>query len=119
MTFAYLRDGTPILLRPIERGDADMLLDAWNRASPESRRRRMHGPGALTRRALANLVDVDHVDHEAIVAINPGDYAIVGIARYIRDPRHRDEAELAVWLSLRITVWLPLADVGFTHASSE
>lgn len=94
--FAYLRDGTPILLRPIDQGDAGLLRDAWNRTSPESQRRRMHGPAALSSRTLADLVDVDHDDHEAVVAIDPDEYAIVGVARYIRDPRRSDEAELAV-----------------------
>jgi L-amino acid N-acyltransferase YncA len=39
---------------------------------------------------------VDHVDHEAIVAIAASDGRGVGVARYIRDDRDPQRAEVAI-----------------------
>ena len=91
-----LRDGGIILARPISPEDKQLLAQAFDRLSPESRYRRFFAPlERLTERDLAYLTEVDHRDHEAIVAIDPADGSIVGVARYVRsdDPT---EAEVAV-----------------------
>lgn len=96
MSFVWLPDGTPLLLRPIRTDDTARLETAWQRSSRESQRRRMHGTtGPLSRQALTDLTRIDHHFHEAIVAIDLADDAIVGIMRYIRIPGRRAEAELA------------------------
>lgn len=94
-----LRDGTPVLLRQIRVEDRDRLAEGLRRLSPASRYLRFHAAvGALSERQLRYLTDVDHVDHEALVALDldapevPG----VGVARYIRDPYERHVAEAAV-----------------------
>jgi RimJ/RimL family protein N-acetyltransferase len=83
-------------IRPIRATDAACLTDAWARTSPESRHRRMNGTLASLRPAeLRYLTDVDHHDHEAMVAIDTDTGRLVGVMRYIRTPGHLDEAELA------------------------
>ena len=96
MSFVWLTDGTPLLLRPIRADDTARLETAWQRSSRESQRQRMHGTiGPLSHQALTDLTRIDHHSHEAIVAIDLADDAIVGIIRYIRFPGRRADAELA------------------------
>jgi len=83
-------------IRPIRAADAACLTDAWARTTPESRRRRMNGTLASLRPAeLRYLTDVDHHNHEAMVAIDTNTGRLVGVMRYIRTPGHPDKAELA------------------------
>lgn len=96
---ASLRDGTSVLLRQIRPEDRDRLAEGLRRLSPESRYLRFHTDvEELTDRQLDYLSRVDHVDHEAIIALDldrpevPG----IGVARYIRDARERHVAEAAV-----------------------
>ncbi len=39
---------------------------------------------------------MDHHDHEALVAVMPGSGQLVGVARFIRNPREPDQAEVAI-----------------------
>ena len=94
-----LRDGTPVLLRQIRAEDRDRLAEGLRRLSAPSRYLRFHADlEELTDRQLEYLTEVDHIDHEAIVALDldapevPG----VGVARYIRDPHQRHIAEAAI-----------------------
>ena len=96
---ATLRDGTSVLLRQIRAEDRDRLAQGLRRLSPASRYLRFHTDlEELTDRQLDYLSQVDHVDHEAIIALDldrpevPG----IGVARYIRDTRERHVAEAAV-----------------------
>jgi GNAT superfamily N-acetyltransferase len=91
-----LRDGLTVLLRPVRSEDKRLIAEAFERLSPETRYRRFFAPlERLSSRDLAYLTEVDHHDHEALVAVNPENGGIVGAARYIRsdDPT---EAEVAV-----------------------
>ena len=45
---------------------------------------------------MLSVTDVDHRDHEALVALAPGSGQLVGVARFIRNPREPDQAEVAV-----------------------
>ena len=91
-----LRDARRILVRPIRAGDRDELLRSFERLSPEARYRRfLHPVAHLTDEDLTYLTDVDHHDHEALVALDPDGGAGVGVARFVRadDPA---VAEVAV-----------------------
>jgi GNAT superfamily N-acetyltransferase len=94
-----LRDGTPVLIRPIVAEDKDRLLDGFARLSPLSRYRRFMSPiDELTPDMLRHFTEVDYVDHFAYVAIlaeEPGRPGI-GVARYIRLPEDPTVAEAAV-----------------------
>jgi RimJ/RimL family protein N-acetyltransferase len=94
-----LRDGSRVLLRQIRPQDRQRLVEGLRRLSPASRYLRFHSAvDHLSEAQLDYLSQVDHVDHEAIVAIDldrpdrPG----VGVARYIRDVVEHDVAEAAI-----------------------
>jgi len=96
LTHVVVADGLELLLRPVRPDDKRLLAQAFERLSPETRYRRFFAPlEKLSDQDLRYLTEVDHHDHEAIVAVNPENGAIVGVARYVRsvDPT---EAEVAV-----------------------
>jgi GNAT superfamily N-acetyltransferase len=91
-----LRDGAEVLVRPIEPGDREALAAGFERLSAESRYRRFLGPvDRLGPSTLRYLTEVDHHDHEALVAFEPGG-DLVGVARYVREADADDKAEAAV-----------------------
>lgn len=91
-----LRDGSSVRIRQGCPEDRDLLVRGFERLSPESRYRRFLMPMvALSEEQIRQLTDVDHHDHEAIVALDEHGEGI-GVARYVRDPDRPDVAELAV-----------------------
>lgn len=92
----HTRGGARLTIRPIEAGDKGRLRNAFEHLGAESRYRRFLRPiKELTRSELAYLTEVDHRDHEALVATTP-DGEIVGVARYIRERERDGFAEVAV-----------------------
>ena len=82
---AALRDGTRVEIRAIRPEDRSGLAEGFERLSPESRYRRFFtGASKLGERELDYLVNVDHHDHEALLAIDPASRDGVGVARYVR-----------------------------------
>jgi len=76
------RGGRPGLAR-LEPTDGPELRRFFFRLSPETLYRRFHSP--ITRPEQAHpkfLLDIDHRDREAVVAVVDGE--IVGVARYVR-----------------------------------
>jgi RimJ/RimL family protein N-acetyltransferase len=87
----------PLEIRPIEPGDKAILTAVFEQSSDESRYRRFLGPrGNLSRTELHYLTEVDHHDHEALMALDPVTGNGVGVARYVRDRERPDSAEIAV-----------------------
>ncbi len=94
-----LRDGRDILLRSIRPSDRERMIAGLRRLSPASRYLRFHAPiDQLSDAQLEYLTDVDHHDHEAIVALDLTDLEVpgVGVARYIREPYEPTVAEAAI-----------------------
>lgn len=92
-----LRDGSAVVLRPIRADDKDGLREGFERLSPESRYRRfLSARGQFTDAELRFLTEVDHHDHEALVAVEPGAGRGVGIARYVRSAGAERSAEAAI-----------------------
>ena len=92
-----LRSGHTVLIRPIRSDDAPALAAAVEQLSEQSRYRRFHSAmPRLDAPMLTYLTDIDHYDHEALVALEPRSGDIVGVARFIRDTATPDTAELAV-----------------------
>jgi GNAT superfamily N-acetyltransferase len=90
-----LRDGSRIVVRPIEPEDRDELAAAFERLSPETRYRRFFSVlKELRPRELDRLTRVDHRDHEALIALDEATGDGVGVARYVRTAP--GEAEPAV-----------------------
>jgi len=82
-----LRDGSTVVIRPIEPDDRDLLRAGFEQLSDHSRYLRFQAPLAnLSEHQLSYLTEVDHHDHEALVAVAPnGDGGeIVGVARFVR-----------------------------------
>src|SRR5689334_25418158 len=80
-----LRDGSKVLIRQVRGTDAPLLADGFARLSPRSRQMRfLTRKKELSGAELRYFTDVDHHDHEALVALNHADGRGVGIARYIR-----------------------------------
>ena len=92
-----LRDGSQVRIRQIRRSDGELLLRGFQRLSPESRYRRFLTPmPRLPGTTVRRLTDVDHQDHEAMIALDEQGTEGLGVARYVRDPGRRDAAEVAV-----------------------
>ena len=86
-----------VALRPLEYGDRAPLLEIFAGLSDRSRWQRFLTPKTrLTETDLRQLTAVDDHDHVALLAVTATDDCPVGIARFIRDPRHPDSADVAV-----------------------
>jgi RimJ/RimL family protein N-acetyltransferase len=84
-------------IRPIKPADKAALASAIEQSSPEAIYRRFLNPhGRLTAAELRYFTEVDHRDHEALLAVDPDSGRSVGVARYVRDRERRDSAEIAV-----------------------
>jgi RimJ/RimL family protein N-acetyltransferase len=91
------RDGRTIAIRPLEPGDKPLLVEGLRRMSEESRYRRFLAPKpSFTSAELAYLTEIDHRDHEALIAIDPERGDPVGVARYVRDSQQPQVAEAAL-----------------------
>jgi RimJ/RimL family protein N-acetyltransferase len=94
-----LRDGAPVVVRPILPEDKERLIEGFARLSEASRYRRFGTPvRRLTDEQLRYLTEIDYDDHMAWVAIDPlgeGEPGL-GVARYVRLPGEPEVAEAAV-----------------------
>jgi RimJ/RimL family protein N-acetyltransferase len=91
-----LADGAAVHVRPIEAGDKELLQAGLAGLGEESRYRRfLHPVKDLTPQELAYFTEIDHENHEALVAVGAHGDEPVGVARYVRldDPQ---AAEVAV-----------------------
>jgi GNAT superfamily N-acetyltransferase len=97
VTEVELRDGSRVEIRPLGPDDKAGLSAGFERLSELSRYRRFLSPTSrLSSRQLAYLTEVDHHDHEALVAIEPSGRHGLAIARYVRSGENPREAEAAV-----------------------
>jgi GNAT superfamily N-acetyltransferase len=93
-----LRDGTPVVVRPVRPEDREIIKDGIARLSPESRYFRFMTPvSSLSEAQLDYLTKLDFVDHVAWLAVradspNEG----LGVARYVRTKPDPSIAEAAV-----------------------
>jgi len=95
-----LSDGQRVYLRLARPSDKEMVLDGFERLSPDSRYARFMAPKSkLTDAELRYLTEVDGIDHFAIGAIRRHLVSKdegVGIARFVRLHDQPDTAEPAV-----------------------
>jgi GNAT superfamily N-acetyltransferase len=91
-----LRDGSHVRVRQGHRSDRALLLRGFEQLGEESRYRRfLAAIPVLPERMVRYLTEVDHTNHEAIVALDEAG-AGIGVARFIRSPLRPDTAEVAV-----------------------
>jgi RimJ/RimL family protein N-acetyltransferase len=92
-----LRDGTRALIRQIGPSDRKRLNEGFESASADSIFMRFLAPQPrLSSSQLDYLTAIDHVHHEALIAVDPETGQSFGTARYIRDDDRPDTAEFAV-----------------------
>jgi len=92
-----LRDGTEALIRPLRPGDRAVLAAGFERLGEQSRYRRFMGSKPrLSSSELTYLTDVDHHDHEGLVAFDPETREPLGVARFVRLAGEPSVAEPAV-----------------------
>jgi RimJ/RimL family protein N-acetyltransferase len=90
-----LATGTRLTIRPLEPADRDRVRRMFALLSPQSRHQRFLAPKPdVTARELAILTSIDHVDHEALTAVDERG-SLVAIVRYVRFPDRPGDAELA------------------------
>jgi GNAT superfamily N-acetyltransferase len=90
-----LRDGARILLRPIRPDDKPALQRGFELLSRDSVYQRFLSPiNELRPMDLVYLTEVDHHDHEALIAHSDSRQPL-GVARYVRGDDRR-KAEVAV-----------------------
>jgi RimJ/RimL family protein N-acetyltransferase len=92
-----LRSGDVVQIRQIRPDDAAALVRAYANLGGQSRYRRFFTVmPELPEATLKAAVDVDHVNHEALVAEPLPSAEIVGECRFIRLPDQPDTAEVGV-----------------------
>jgi GNAT superfamily N-acetyltransferase len=92
-----LPDGSRVRIRPWRPSDRQLLVSGFYRLSPiSSYRRFLSASPVLTTKMEHDLTDIDHGDHEAIVALDERGSQGVGIARYVRSVERRNVAEVAL-----------------------
>jgi phosphoglycerate kinase len=90
-------DAAAIEIRPIRADDKQALREGCDRLSEHSRYRRFLSPHrSLTPDELSYFTELDHHDHEALVAIDAATGHGIGVARYVRSRVDPTVAELAV-----------------------
>ena len=92
-----LRSGDVVRIRQVRPGDVPALARAYARLSEESRYRRFFtARPELSDSILHGAAEVDHENHEALVALPLLSGEIVGECRFVRLPDRQDTADLAV-----------------------
>lgn len=94
-----LRDGTPVIVRPLLEEDRPMVAEAYRRLTPEARYQRfwtrtgeMIGDAMLDR-----LVRQDPEKHMTWAALDPArEFPGMGGASWWRNENHSDEAEISL-----------------------
>jgi RimJ/RimL family protein N-acetyltransferase len=93
-----LHSGDTVLVRTLLPDDEAGLGAMFEKLSNTSRYQRfLTGKPTVSPRALRHLAEVDHRDHEALVAVTADDgHEVVGEARWIRDEDDDALAEMAI-----------------------
>ena len=92
-----LRSGDVVRIRQVRPDDAPALVRAYAKLGEQSRYRRFFTVmPEVPEATLETAVEVDHVNHEALVAVPLLSTEIVGECRFIRLPDQPDTAEVGV-----------------------
>lgn len=92
-----LRDGSVVLIRPVQSADAPLLAGGFARLRATSRQMRFLSPKQeLSPAELRYFSGIDHHDHEALGAVDHAHGRGVGVARYIRCADDPQAADIAV-----------------------
>jgi GNAT superfamily N-acetyltransferase len=88
-----LSPGLEVIIRPIRPEDRHLMTAAFTQLSPETRYQRFFAPvERLSESDLTYLTEIDHHEHEALVAIDTEDGGLVAVGRYVCiKPRDGDD----------------------------
>jgi hypothetical protein len=90
-----LRSGEVVQVRQVQPGDAPALVRAYANLGEQSRYRRFFTVmPELPEATLKAAVEVDHTDHEALVAVPLRSPEIVGECRFVRLADQPDTADV-------------------------
>jgi RimJ/RimL family protein N-acetyltransferase len=96
-TVVELADGSSVLVAPLHVDDRGRFLSGLQQASAESLYKRFMTPvERFSESQLRYLLEIDHRDHEALLAVDEDGGEAVGVARFVRLPDHAEVAEAAV-----------------------
>ena len=97
-----LPDGREVLVRAVRAEDKPLFARGWEHFGQESRYRRFMGvKQKLSTSELSFFTEIDHIDHEAIGALDPESGEGLGVARL--DERHQVLVSVKQVLSAPIT----------------
>jgi GNAT superfamily N-acetyltransferase len=92
-----LPGGGEVLVRAVRSEDKPLFARGWEHFGEESRYRRFMGvKPRLSVADLSFFTEIDHIDHEAIGALDPESGDGLGVARYVRDAERPHTADAAV-----------------------
>jgi GNAT superfamily N-acetyltransferase len=92
-----LPGGARVVVRPVRSSDKEIIADGFSRMGERSRYQRfMTVRDALSTGELRYLTEVDHHDHEALLAFDAESGEGLGVARFVRNPADPAAAEAAV-----------------------
>ncbi len=95
--YVPLSDGSEVLVRPVRPDDKPLFVAGWSALSDATVHARfLAARPTLSVDELAFFTEIDHVDHEAIGALDPATQNGVGVARYVRELERPHVAEAAV-----------------------
>ncbi|MGL4398379.1 MAG: GNAT family N-acetyltransferase [Luteolibacter sp.] len=93
-----LRDGTPVIARPLIPEDRPALAEAYRRLSPEARYNRFwtHTGEVVGEKMLDRVLNQDPETHITWTVLDPSrEFSPLGGASWWRDRDHPDEAEIS------------------------
>jgi RimJ/RimL family protein N-acetyltransferase len=94
---AELKDGRVALVAPVEASDRRRFVHGMEHASADSLYSRFMSPVTnLSKAQLRYLLNVDHADHEALLAVDEESGEAVGVGRFVRLADDPGAAEAAV-----------------------
>lgn len=89
------RDGFPLTVRAVRKGDADLLRDFFAQVATEDLRFRfLSGVNAISESQIAAMIDVDHKQTEDFLAFADGE-TLVATGMIASDP-DQERAEVAI-----------------------
>jgi acetyltransferase len=94
-----LRDGTPVIVRPLVESDRPLVAEAYRRLSPEARYQRFwtRTGEMIGREMLDRLVSQDPLRHMTWTLLDPArEFPGVGGASWWRDANDPDAAEISL-----------------------
>ncbi|MFB0559678.1 MAG: GNAT family N-acetyltransferase [Candidatus Lokiarchaeia archaeon] len=96
-TLIKLKDGTPVLIRPLKPEDEDKLYQMYSELSKETNYNRFLIRKPITRWIVEKWIEIDYKNRMALIAIvsENGDEKIIADSRFYVD-QYTGEAEVAM-----------------------